>query len=101
MYSSSQKKKKKKLTKCWAFQKGYCEENGCHFADTENTAVPTSSLTCTVWSPHLMKDAVQLQKKKKKNRHREDNQKDPGDGAAAFSKRRLRSRDFSVQRGDV
>lgn len=66
----------KELTKKQAFQTGYCEEKGCNFADAENTAVPTSSLTCTSqegWS------AITKNTEK-------DNQIDPGDAAATFFK---------------
>lgn len=51
------------------------------FGDTENSAVPTSSLPCTVLSTSLKKNVVELQEITKKG-----NQNNPGVGTATFSK---------------
>lgn len=93
---SACKQQPKNLTKHWACQKGYWEqERGCNFADPENSAVPTSSLPCTVLSPSLKKNVVELWEITEKGY-----QNDPGIGTGTFSKTGWEDRSSLVWRGE-
>lgn len=93
---SAGKQQPKKPDKTWACQKGYWEqEKGCRFAVPENSAVPTSSLPCTVLSPSLKKNVVELWEITEKR-----NQNDPSIGTAIFSKTGWKDRSSLVWRGE-